>query len=380
MKFHALARADQPLALPLLFGHFVPWYTLEAGAFPPPPTTGMSFIPTIEDFRHWQDARSAYRRTHLHWPEIGRYDSRDPRVIHWQIESALACGVEGFILNWYGKHSVENLITLHWLDGLRQWNDQHPERLFHYFFSLDSQAQRPSEGKQPVSMEEDFAYLREHLMGATYLCRDGRPVFSVFPYENNCPEWRSNLDAVFGKDQADLIWMNGFPGKGENAAYPWICPDGSALGQGRQYPWIDPDNAGEEFLRHFYHSASSKPVDYLMGGVWPGFDDQLVSWAWNATPENPEVRPRVMCRETSRGNTLDLTWKVLLEHIARWAAGDPAARRPCPLIQIVTWNDYAEATTVEPTRDYGRTPLEQCQRHLAEARRLWREPPAAQPS
>jgi hypothetical protein len=118
-----------------------------------------------------------------------------------------------------------------------------------------------------------------------------------------------------------------------------------------------------------YANAASPAPEYLMAGVWPGFNDQLVRWAWN--PNNPDVRPRVICRETTRGNTIDLTWMAYLEYLKKWAEGSPAARVPAPLIQLVTWNDYAEATTVEPARDFRTAPLERCKLHHEEARGLW---------
>ncbi|MFH0878595.1 MAG: hypothetical protein V2A34_02670 [Lentisphaerota bacterium] len=377
MKFHAAMPGCQLLKLPLMLGHFVPWFTLRGGDFPLPKEgrKDLSFMPELEDMRHWRDSRAGYRRTHLAWPEIGVYDSRDPEVMEWQFRSAIKYGFNGFIVNWYGKHSVENIITLHWLRGLQAWNQKHPTQPFLYFLSLDSQMQKATEGKQPVSMREDFEYIRDHLITEAYLLRDDRPVFSVFPYENNCAEWRRNLDAVFGADGADLIWMNGFPGQGETAAYPWVCPDFTTSASVNRYVWPDPDNVGEQFLGQFYRQARERngSIKYLMAGVWPGFDDQLVSWAWNPVPENPLVRPRVICRETSRGNTMELTWKVYLDHLSKWAAHDPSAAAACPLIQVVTWNDYAEASTVEPARDYGFKPLEQCRAHLHKARLIWKQ-------
>lgn len=377
MNFHRAGSLQSPLDLPVLLGHFVPWYALDAAAYPFPDewAKDIDYRPPVENMRHWCDARAGYRRTHLHWPEIGVYDSRQPQAIEWQIRAALEHGVQGFIVNWYGKNSVENLITLHWLKGLNDWNAAHPGQPFCYFISFDSQAQWPSEGKRPVTMEEDFRYIKDHLITDAYLCRDGRPIFSVFPYEDNCAQWRRAMNSVFGAEGADLIWMNGTPRQGETAAFPWVRPDDAALSHEGFYPWKDPDNAGDDFLRSFYERCNEAQgrLDYIMGGVWPGFDDQLVSWAWNATPENPSVRPRVICRETSRGNTLELTWKALLDYLRQWADGNPQAAIPCPLIQIVTWNDYAEASTVEPTKDYGCKPLEICQANLQTARRIWAE-------
>lgn len=369
MNFHADATRGRPLPLPIALGHFLPWYTIRGADFPLPEedVRALGFLPVIEDHRHWRDSRAGYRRTFHHVPGIGVYDSRDPTVIEWQIRTALAHGVGGFIVNWYGKHSVENVITLHWLRGLSEWNRRHPDQPFVYFISYDAQAQWPSEGKKPVSIAEDFAYARDRLMTDAYLRRDGRPLFSVFPYGDQCAEMRAALDTVFGPNGADLIWSGTPAGKGEDACYAWVRPDDSAINYDSPYCWQDPDNAGLEFLRSFFEGANRSPhgCRYLMHGVWPGFNNQFVSWAWSKNPDDPRIRPCVICRETSAGNTLALTWRVLADYLKR-GGGIPA-----PLVQLVTWNDYAETTTVEPTRDYGTAPLEMCREYIHLAQSLY---------
>ncbi|MFH0878994.1 MAG: hypothetical protein V2A34_04720 [Lentisphaerota bacterium] len=377
MRFHARCLGSSSLELPLMLGHFLPWFTLKGGDYPldPGTTKGWAHIPVLEDCRHWNDSRSGYQRTHHHLPVIGLYDSRDPQVIQWQIATALEYGVQGFIVNWYGRYSQENVITLHWLKGVERWNREHPGTPFVYFLSLDSQMQWPTEGKKPVSLKEDFEYIRDHLVTDAYLLRDGRPVFSVFPYENNCSEWRRVLDEVFGAGRADLIWKDTPCGQGENASYAWVQPDREAVDLSRPCCWFQPDNAGDGFLRGFYKAVSQSGEEYGMAGVWPGFNNQLVSWAWSPDPSNPNIRPCVICRETTRGNTLDLTWKAYLDYLRRWAKSKESAKIPVPLIQLVTWNDYAETTTVEPARDYGTTPLKMCKARLRTARRIWKQKP-----
>ncbi len=372
--FSTQGGAGTPMELPIMAGHFLPWYTVRGDDFPMPEDAAHpSPHPAPEANRHWRDERSGYRRTHLHMPLHGCYDSRDPAIIAWQLDTAYTHGFRAFAINWYGKHSVENLLTLHWLKTFAAWRSLHPERVFSYFFSLDSQMGWPTEGRVPVPLEEDIAYVRDHLLRDGYLLRDGRPVFSVFPYENNAPVWLAALDHVFGARGADLLWMNSAPGAGECGAYPWVRPDDGAISRESPYTWNDPDNAGEDWLRSFYRACGDADEGYLMGGVWPGFDDQLVSWAWNKERENPRVRPRVICRETSRGNTLALTWQAYMDYLRSWSRGDPACRRPAPLVQVITWNDYAEASSVEPTRDYGLVPLQYCRDRLIEARELWRD-------
>jgi len=375
MKFHAPVSGDKSLLLPLAFGHFVPWFTIRGMDFPLSAEDAalFDFIPEIEDWRHWNDSRAGYKRTHHHMPEIGRYDSRDPEVIEWQIKTALEYGVQGFIINWYGRYSVENVITLHWLRGLKKWNDEHPNQLFYYFISFDAQAQWPSEGKKPVTLKEDYEYIRDHLITDAYLLRDDRPVFSVFPYGDNCAEVRETLDAVFSNSGADLLWSGTPRNKGENGCYAWVQPDVETIDLKSPYVWSDPDNIGEGYLRNIYMEANAKDssCEYVMHGVWPGFNNQFVAWAWSKDANSPSIRPCVLVRETSRGNTLERTWRVYLEYLEKWAANDSSARIPAPLIQLVTWNDYAETTTLEPTKDYGRTPLEICRDHLKKARGIW---------
>ncbi|MFH0908497.1 MAG: hypothetical protein V1929_07030 [bacterium] len=377
MNFHAPASNNRPLELPLMFGHFVPWYTIHGSDFPahPDDAATIAHLPPIEDMRHWNDPRAGYLRTHHHTPTIGVYDSRSPAVITWQIETALEFGLTGFSINWYGRNSVENVITLHWLRGLRDWNVQNPDRPFHYFLSFDSQAHQAGEGRIPCTMQEDFQYIKDHLVNDAYLHRDGRPVFSTFAYQDNCAEGRAAMDAVFGPGGADLIWMNHPRNAGENACFAWVRPDDEVLDDSSIYPWKDPNNPGDGFLRKFYRAPNTaeKGVEYLMAGVWPGFNDELVAWAWKPDPNDPRIRPRVIVRESRRGNTLGLTWQAYIDYLRDWVAGSNEARIPAPLIQLVTWNDYAETTTVEPTRDYGTAPLDLCRQRIKEARNLWRQ-------
>jgi len=374
MHFHARNTSLPTGPVPLMLAHFLPWYTLRGSDYPLPADEAASLdvVPHLEDRRHWNDARSGYRRTHLHMPEIGVYDSRDPAVMEWQIRTALAYGFNGFILCWYGKNSVENVITLHWLRGLEAWNRAHPEKPFCYFLCHDMQAQWPTEGKLPVTLEEDFVYIRDHLIRDAYVCRDGRPVFAVFPYGDQRERYRAVLDKVFGPGNADLIWSGAPRGSGEDGCFPWVIPDEETR-QPQGHTWSDPDNCGTQALRRFYDAAHASPglCSYVMHGVWPGFDDQLVSWAWNSKPDDPTIRPRVICRESHAGPALDRTWGEVIDYLQRRRAGDPRARLPAPLIQVVTWNDYAEASTVEPTRDYGHREMETCRRFITMARQLY---------
>jgi len=362
MSFTAPILRGKTLAEPAVLGHFLPWFI---GGKPgssgllPEEAKGLT-LPVLEPWRHWRDARSQYRRTHQYEPIGGEYDSRDPEVIHRQITTAMDYGLDGFIVNLYGKNSVENVIGLQFLRELRKYNEAHPDRPFVYVISFDAQAQWPSEGKTPVSMEEDFAYLKDVWCQEACLRRDGKFPFLVFAYDRPCQDYRAAMTKVFGADGFDLLWLNNPTEQAMDAGYPWVRP----MQVEPDHRWFSPDDSGEQYIRDFYSKCNQNPkVKYLCGGVWPGFNDQFVRWAWSGNQDDPRIRPRVICRETSKGSTLELTWQAAAEYILRHRAGDPSAGLPMPMIQIVTWNDWAESTQVEPCRDLGHHDLEVCKRY-----------------
>ena len=235
------------MTLPLVMAHYLPWFTLRAEDWPLPAKdlASISSVPVIGDFRHWTDPGSGYARSHLQMPEIGRYDSRDPEVIRWQIQSAQSAGIDGFVVNRYGRNSVENIITLHFLNVLEQWNRENPERPFFYQLCLDTQAQLPTEGKKPVPLAEDFAYVRDHLIRATACCGGaGRSSFASPTMSGAGSGWRRPLRS-FGEDGYDLLWSDPCDSPEVSGRYLWVAPDRAAGEQSDlRDAWPDPSDIG----------------------------------------------------------------------------------------------------------------------------------------
>lgn len=295
----------------------------------------------------------------MYQPQWGEYDSRDPELIRKQITTAKEYGLDGFIVNFYGKNSVENVLGLHFLDELKKYNSENSEDPFLYMISFDSQAQWPSEGKKPVSIEEDFEHIKNTWITDAHIKCDDTPVIAIFVYDKPCSEYRKAADEVFANDGLDILWSSPDNAGGASGTYVWVAQSEMETNGS----WFNPDDAGDEFLGNFYErSNNNSDLKYIMGGVWPGFNDNLVSWAWNSNPDNPAIRPRVMCRETTRGNTLELTWKTNLKYIRELCG--KKQKLPMPLIQIVTWNDWAESTNVEPDEDFGYKCLEICRKYI----------------
>lgn len=368
LNFSALG-TSRPLSSPVVMAHYVPWFTRRGRDWPLPAADleSIPVLPEIPDWRHWRDPGSGYARSHLLMPEIGCYDSRDPAVLAWQIAAAQSAGIDGFAINWYGCNSVENVITLHFLNALKKWNEENPQRPFLYQLCFDTQSQLPTEGKTPVSLVQDFAYVRDHLIRPGCLMRDGRPVFLCFSYGASVAMWTEAAALVFGDGGCDLLWTHPGDSPGSTGRYLWVAPDSNgAASKNPDYPWPDPGDAGANRAARAYATWARSGDLYGMAGVWPGFNDSLVTWAWHCPTGNGRRRPRVIAPETAEGCTYDLLWDAY--HRALTTAGGAKL----PLVQIVTWNDHAESTAIEPTREFGTRYLEKTRRHILESRRLWR--------
>ena len=312
-----------------------------------------------EAWRHWRNDRREYSRTHLHQPLYGEYESRNPVVIRQQIYDAIAHGLDGFIINLNGKNSAENLIALSLLAEINLYNSRHHEKPFLYIISFDSKAQSPTEGKTPVSIEEDFEYLRDVWLTDAWVRNGESPVLFIFAYEDNFSEYKAAADKVF-EHGADIIWPYPDRCKGGKAAFCWVHPD-KTRDNGM---WLDNDSSGSTYCHNYYKDcADNEDIQYVVGAVWPGFNDTLVRWAWDDGLNKDHLRPRIIPANTSLGNTLELTWQEVYDYLLAEKNGG-LEYTPMPIVQIVTWNDWAESTAIEPDVETGYSNLKICSRYI----------------
>ena len=260
-----------------------------------------------------------------------------------------------FIININGKNSVENIIALSVLKEIKQYNSTHLDKPFLYIISFDSKAQSATEGKVPVSIEEDFQYLRDIWLSDAWVRNGDKPVLLIFAYNDNYAQYKDIADRVF-ENGADIVWPSPDDKAGLNSAYCWVNQDNRE--------WLHNEGAGTECIRSFCERCARNPeIDYIIGGVWPGFNDSLVRWAWDDGMAKDNMRPRIICRNTTDGNTLELTWREIVEYIER-QKNNPGTMPPMPIVQIVTWNDWAESTAVEPDMESEYKNLEICHKYI----------------
>jgi hypothetical protein len=345
----------------LVMGHFLPWFTREQPTrfCIPPAYAGKIIEPALEPWRHWRDCRSEYKRTHLYHPLYGEYDSRDPVIIKRQLHDAITYGIDGFIINLNGKNSAENVIGLSLLEEIKQYNENHPEKPFLYIISFDSKAQHATEGKIPVSIEEDFEYLRDTWLTDAWVRNGDKPIMLIFAYNDNYEKYKTAAEKVFNTG-ADIVWPRLNNQYQIKSCFCWVNPD-KVYETGA---WFDNEGSGAEFCSSFYQECGKNPeIEYIIGGVWPGFNDSLVRWAWDDGMCKDNMRPRIICRNTQLGNTLELTWQEAVKYISQQQS-NPEQLPPMPIIQLVTWNDWAESTSIEPDMESGYKNLEICKKYI----------------
>src|SRR6201993_3050283 len=149
---------------------------------------------------------------------------------------------------------------------------------------------------------------------SAYMTVAGRPVVTNFnidlSYSINWDDVSASLST-----QPAFLFQN-------NSGFTHVLSDGS-------YSWVMPTTSdfGISYLTSFYDTGMSTTGAQTVGAVYKGFNDTLASWGSN----------RVM------GQQCGQTWLQTFSEInGLYHSGKQLAA-----LQLVTWNDYEEATEIE---------------------------------
>jgi glycosyl hydrolase family 99 len=320
---------------PRVFVHYMPWFRAEK-------------LPNGNiEWEHWQwfgkgakhdpdTVRENGRRdiAAIHYPLAGPYDGRDSSVLDYHMLTAKAAGVDGFIADWYGPNDYTDKVFAAMVDAAERTGMKVAICLEEKtFFPPYSDAKTKEEIQS--AMESQIRHvLKTHAASPAYLRHHGQPVFYIFknfgPAGALPPKDVAEVLSRFEGDDKILLVRGGYDPAYLEAArgsYVW-CPDGSK--------------------REPFYQASRGPwqegkIDYWVGGAYPGFDDSGC-WGWGNGP-----------RVVDRRGTLEYeeTWKEVLRH------------KP-PIIQISTWNDFQEGTTIEPAEPYGFTFVDLTEKYVGQ--------------
>jgi hypothetical protein len=310
---------------PHLMAHYMPWYS-----------TGGGDGQGAWDHWSWSGGGVEHDPRRLRadgrrdiastlYPLIGPYDSSDPAVIRYHLATAKAAGIQAIAAIWYGPDNAAIDARVPLLLDEAQRQGLRVALCYEEKINFPPYRKPKSREDLVASAAADLAYIVQRYGGhEAYLKRDGRPFIFQFNYwgtgrlgpnQLTPDEWRE----VFAALPAPVVYARQ---NLDDMHHPPI--------QGA-YVWWSPD---EQWLRDFSQKAAAlveqQRLAFYMTMICPGFDDTGV-WGWGAGPRKSEPFGLAMLQRTMTLATLNSP----------------------EIVQIVTWNDFNESTSVEPTVEHG---------------------------
>ncbi|HEX7654090.1 MAG TPA: glycoside hydrolase family 71/99-like protein [Verrucomicrobiae bacterium] len=289
---------------------------------------------TMDHFNPGQTNASGEREiASWYYPLIGPYDSADPAVLEYHVLLMKLAGIDGVMVDWYGSadlydYAVVNRNTLRLFDFTRKaglkfaicYEDQTLPRL------LDGKKLSATDALGHARQE--MRYLQEHFFGDPSYFRLGhRPLLENFgpQYFTAATNWDnifdalepSNRPAFFTEDNRLNCGLGAF-----NWPPMWLSQQPGTGGV-----------LSEASLLNYLNDYEKKSLE------WPAYIS-------SAFPRFHDIYQRAGARNYW-GYLGDRNGETLRETLTRAFTNNSA------VVQIVTWNDFGEGTTIEPTKEYG---------------------------
>lgn len=299
-----------------IFAHFMPWFEANAEE----EKWGWHWTMNSVDPKQFEpkgaNGSKGQRKIAAHYyPEIGLYDSADDGVIEYQLLLMKLSGIDGVIVDWYGRTDHFDYALLHANTVKLAAYTQRLGLKFAVCYEDQTIPKLVAGGKLDSAAVVDHVvsemkWLKENWFSQdNYLRLDGQPVLLSFGNEGlSHPQWDQVIQSLEFKLQyfSEHHRRNCAVG-----AFDWPVPDGS--------------KTTETFFRE------SKQWKHLIPVAYPGFSDFYhqagVSKKWRQIPQDA-------------GETFRKTLRQALVVKA-------------PIVQIATWNDWGEGTMIEPSVEFG---------------------------
>jgi hypothetical protein len=240
------------------------------------------------------------------------YNSTDPAQVKSQIDDMISRGIDGVIIDWYGPNNFIDRAT----QAVMAEAESHPGFTFAIMIDQGALEWDSCSGCSPQqALVSQLQYIEKtYFPSPAYMTWQGQPVVSNF-----------NIDLSYSIDWSALsstlsthplfVFQN-------NNGFSHVLSDGS-------YSWVMPTTTdyGMSYLSSFYDAGMSFQNEQTIGATYKGFNDTLASWGSD----------RIM------GQQCGQTWLQTFSKIN----GLYNSGKQLPDLQLVTWNDYEEATEIE---------------------------------
>jgi hypothetical protein len=241
------------------------------------------------------------------------YNSTDPTEVADQINDMVSRGIDGVILDWYGPGNFLDQAALQIMAAA----ETHPGFTFAIMIDKGAIEWYSCGGCSPQqALVNDLQYIEKtYFTSPAYMKIDGKPMITQFNVNLSYPSVSWNAALAEMSTQPVLIFENnsGFTADLTAGSYSWVMPTAS--------------DYGLNYLTSFYQAGMGYPNEQTIGATYKGFNDKYASWGSN----------RIMSQQCGQ------TWLQTFSEIN----GLYNSGKPLPYMQIVTWNDYEEATEIE---------------------------------
>jgi hypothetical protein len=238
------------------------------------------------------------------------YDTADPNQSARQINDMISRGIQGVIIDWYGRNATHE-------DQSTQamFNESQKHSGFKFAIMEDKGALKS--GNPTSDLIADLIYANQKYQQASnYMRINGRPAVFFFGVEELAIDWSAVRSQVPGNPIFIFENNNGLTASYSDGAFAWV----NGLTSDTATNW------GQTYLVNYYNAATSSSK-YALGATWKGFNDGIAAWSAG----------RVMGQAC--GQTWLNTFGELNKHYS--------SAKQLGSLQIVTWNDYEEGTPIE---------------------------------
>src|ERR1700719_1545186 len=240
------------------------------------------------------------------------YSSTDPTQIKNQINDMISRGIDGVVIDWYGPNNSEDQAT----QLVMAEAEKHPG--FTFAIMVDQGAIKDyscSGCSAQQAMTSIMQYVEQtYFPSPAYMTKQGQPVVTNFDIDLSYSIDWSAVNASLSTHPLYLFQNNsGFSHTLSDGSYSWVMPTTT--------------DYGASYLSSFYETAMSYSNQQTVGASYKGFNDALAAWGSG----------RVM------GQQCGQTWLQTFSEIN----GLYNSGKQLSALQLVTWNDYEEATEIE---------------------------------
>jgi hypothetical protein len=316
---------------PLLMAHYMPWYQT-------PEVTGYwGWHWTMDHFNPYtKDEKGRPSIASYAFPLTGPYDSSDDVLLEYQVLLMHLSGIDGVIVDWYGTEDFRDYAVLNASTNKLFTHVRKAGLRFAICYEDQSIVHMVDNKHLPLTDayahgQDVMRYLQDKwFQQDVYLKVSAQPVLLTFgpQYFKSASDW----DALFSvlAPRPALLTLGGHTESAGLSSYPW--PPMWSAQEG-----VLSQEALKGYLTSFYRKAER--WDYLVAGAFPGFQDIY---------QEADVSTEARYLDPQDGETFRLTLQMALD------------QQP-DVIQLITWNDYGESTSIEPTEEYGYRYLEMVQ-------------------